>query len=156
MKQIFDLPEGDGVLLVDAKNAFNELNRQVALRNIEVLCPSLAPILINTYRTDAFLFTGGRTIFSSEGTTQDDPLAMAMYTIGTLPLISHLTGLVKQCWYADDSAAGGKLSKLKQWWDLLSSVGPRYGYFPNATKTILIVKETVLTDARTIFGDGYC
>ena len=28
-----------------------------------------------------------------------------------------------------------------------------YGYFPNATKTILIVKETVLTDARTIFGD---
>ena len=55
--------------------------------------------------------------------------------------------------YADDSATGGKLSKLKQWWDLLSSVGPRYGYFPNATKTILIVKKTVLTDARTIFGD---
>ena len=36
---------------------------------------------------------------------------------------------------------------------MLSSVGSRYGYFPNATKTILIVKETVLTDARTIFGD---
>ena len=78
---------------------------------------------------------------------------MAMYTIGTLPLISRLTGLVKQCWYADDSAAGGKLSKLKQWWDLLSSVRPCYGYFPNVTKTILIVKETVLTDARTIIGD---
>ena len=150
MKQIFDLPEVDGVLLVDAKNAFNELNRQVTLRNVEALCPSLAPILIYT---DAFLFTGGRTIFSSEGTTQGDPLTMAMYTIGTLPLISHLTGLVKQCWYANYSAAGGKLSKLKQWWDLLSSVGPRYDYFPNATKTILIVKETVLTDARTIFGD---
>ena len=44
MKQIFDLPEVDGVLLVDAKNAFNELNRQVTLRNVEVLCPSLAPI----------------------------------------------------------------------------------------------------------------
>ena len=76
-------------------------------------------VITYTYRTDAFLFTGGRTIFSSEGTTQGDPLAMAMYTIGTLPLISRLTGLVKQCWYADDSAAGGKLSKLKQWWDLL-------------------------------------
>ena len=46
MKQIFDLPEVDGVLLVDAKNAFNELNRQVTLQNVEVLCPSLAPILI--------------------------------------------------------------------------------------------------------------
>ena len=54
MKQIFDLPEVDGVLLVDAKNAFNELNHQVTLRNVEVLCPSLAPILINTYRIDVF------------------------------------------------------------------------------------------------------
>jgi len=73
-----------------------------------------------------------------------------MYTIGTLPLISHLNGLVKQCWYADASAAGGKLSKLKPWQDLLSSVGPRYGYFPNAIKTTLIVKETFKTDATAI------
>ena len=27
-----------------------------------------------TYRSDTFLFTGGSTIFSSEGTTQGDPL----------------------------------------------------------------------------------
>ena len=45
----------------------------------------LAPILTNTYRQDALLFTGGSTIFSSEGTTRGDPLAMAMYAIGTLP-----------------------------------------------------------------------
>ena len=53
----------------------------------------LAPILVNTYRQDAFLFTGGHTIFSSEGTTQGDPLAMAMYAIGTLPLIDKLQGI---------------------------------------------------------------
>jgi len=52
-----------------------------------------------------------------------------------------------QCWFADDSAGGGKLSNLKQWWDLLSSVGPWYG------KTILFVKGTVATYAGTIFGD---
>ena len=34
MKQIFDLPEVDGVLLVNAKNAFNELNHQVTLQNV--------------------------------------------------------------------------------------------------------------------------
>ena len=62
--------------------------------------------------------------------------------------MSRLTGLVKQCWYADNSATVGKLSKLKQLWDLLSTVGPFYGYFPNATK---IVKQTVATYARTIF-----
>ena len=107
MKQIFSSPSVDAVLLVDASNAFNELNRQVTLRNVEAICPVLAPILINTYRQDTFLFAGGHTIFSSEGTTQGDPLAMAMYAIGTLPLIDKLQGIVQQCWYADDSAGGG-------------------------------------------------
>ena len=87
MKRIFSFPSVDGVLLVGATNAFNELNRQVTLRNVEAVCPVLAPILVNTYRQDAFLFTEDHAIFSSEGTTQGDPLAMAMYAIGTLPLI---------------------------------------------------------------------
>ena len=74
MKRIFSSPSVDGVLLVGATNAFNELNRQVTgLRNVEAIFPVLAPILIITYRQDAFLFTGGHTIFLSEGTTQGDP-----------------------------------------------------------------------------------
>ena len=31
---------------------------------------------------------------------------MAMYAIGTLPLIHQLQGDVLQSWYADDAAAG--------------------------------------------------
>ena len=42
----------EGILLVDASNAFNTLNRIVTL-NIRQLCPSFAPILINTYRSAA-------------------------------------------------------------------------------------------------------
>ena len=64
MKQIFSSPSVDAVLLVDTSNAFNELNRQVTLCNVEAICPVLAPILINTYRQDAFLFAGGHTVFS--------------------------------------------------------------------------------------------
>ena len=153
MKQIFSSPSVDGVLLVDATNAFNELNRQVTLRNVEAVCPVLAPILVNTYRQDASLFTGGHTIFSSEGTTQGDPLAMAMYAIGTLPLIDKLQGIAWQCWYADDSAAGGNILNLKRWWDLLQVLGPWYGYFPNGTKSWLVVKEDALDSVREVF-DG--
>ena len=95
MRKIFDDEETEGVLLVDAKNAFNSLNRSAALHNCQVLCPSLAPILINIYRSNADLFVAGESIPSQEGVTQGDPLAMAMYALGTLPLIRAVTSLVR-------------------------------------------------------------
>ena len=107
MREIFVDEETEGVLLVDAKNAFNSLDRAAALHNCELLCPSLAPILINIYRSNAELFVAGESILSQEGTIQGDPLAMAMYALGTLPLIRAVTTPgAKQTWYADDAAAG--------------------------------------------------
>ena len=38
------------------------------------------------------------------------------------------------------------------WWQLLSSLGSDYGYFPNALKTVLIVKPHLLPVANSIFG----
>ena len=75
---------------MDVSNAFNALNRQVVLRNILSLCPSLATVLINSYRAETDLFIDGDVIKSSEGSTQGDPLAMPMYTIATVPLIQRL------------------------------------------------------------------
>ena len=67
------------VLLVDASNAFNSLNRQTAMLNIQQLCPPLANIIINCYRSPTDLFVDGEVLLSEEGTTQGDPLAMPMY-----------------------------------------------------------------------------
>ena len=39
---IFEVDETDAVLLIDASNAFNALNRAAALHNIRVLFPTLA------------------------------------------------------------------------------------------------------------------
>ena len=86
MHSIFEEEETDAVLLIDASNAFNALNRAAALHNIRVLCPPLATYAINTYRQPARLFiTGGSELKSAEGTTQGDPLAMAIYTIRLQP-----------------------------------------------------------------------
>ena len=46
MRRIFHHPDTEGVLLVDATNAFNTINRQAALQNISIICPSIAQILI--------------------------------------------------------------------------------------------------------------
>ena len=156
VRQMFESPDTEAAILVDASNAFNSLNRENALRNIQHLCPSLSTVLINTYREDVHLFIDGETLFSEEGTTQGDPLAMAMYAIGTLPLIQSLSNEgIKQAWYANDSAACGSLVHLRSWWDHLAEVGPSYGYHPNASKTWLIVKEDKLEAATTAFeGTG--
>lgn len=71
---------------------------------------------------------------------------MAMYAIGTRPLLDKLMTVVdpklcKQVWYADDSASAGKMNEMKKWWDELNSTGPKFGYFPKPSKTILIVKD---------------
>ena len=58
---------------------------------------------------------------------------------------------VKQIWYADDATACGKISNLRTWWDQITNKGPDYGYFPNATKTWLVVKEEKLEEAQNTF-----
>ena len=143
----------EAVLLVDAANAFNSLNRKTALHNIRSLCPTLSTIVTNTYRSDPELFADGDVLYSSEGTTQGDPLAMPMYAIATIPLIKALQRDVKQAWYADDASAAGGVTQLRQWWRSLCDIGPRFGYYPNPSKTWLIAKNSSHAAAVAAFGD---
>ena len=92
-REAFTSDNTEAVLLVDASNAFNSLNRQVALQNILRLCPSIATTLINTYRESMDLLVDGSSLLYQEGTTQGDPLAMPMYALATIPLIRKLPGI---------------------------------------------------------------
>ena len=152
MSSIFDDDSTEGMIFVDASNAFNRLNRQVTLHNTQFICPAMSPTLVNTYRKPSFLFVDGQCMLSKEGTTQGDPLAMAMYAIGTQPLIRKLSGIARQVWYADDSAAASSIEHLKRWWDLIEAIGPHYGYFPNGAKTHLLVKNDVAELAKEVFS----
>ena len=152
VRTAFDSNDTEAVLFVDATNAFNSLNRQVALHNIRRLCPPLATILINMYRAPTELFVDGDTLLSQEGVTQGDPLAMPMFALATIPLIKKLKGSSKQIWYADDAAAVGKLADLRVWWDHLTREGPDFGYFPNPSKTWLVTKEGCHTAGFSTFA----
>lgn len=147
MKTIYTQDNTDAILLVDANNAFNTINRQAALHNIGVLCPSISCMLNNTYRAPVKLFViGGGEIESTEGTTQGDPLAMAMYALAVTPLIKRLREIepkVKQVWFADDATAAGKLKDLHQWWKHLTEIGPELGYHSKCNQ------DTYCSEART-------
>lgn len=156
MCMLYDDPDTQAILFVDATNAFNNLNRAATLRNVQKICPIMAPILINTYRSPSALFVNNKSLLSQEGTTQGDPLAMGMYAIGTLPLIDCLKEVnTTQVWYADDSATGGAFEDVRRWWDCLNKWGPMYGYYPNSSKTCLLVKPQLVSEAEYVFqGTG--
>lgn len=143
-----DLHLNEAILLVDATNTFNSINRQVVLHNIRHLCPAIATILINTYRSPTDLLVDGDILLSREGTTQGDPLAMPMNGLAT---ISKLDGICKQVWYTDDSAAIGTVEQLHGWWTKLVEVGPAFSYHPNPAKTWLVTKQGHRTPATDIF-----
>ena len=67
-------------------------------------------------------------------------------------MIRKLDGFSKKVWYADNSAAGSNLERLKRWWDVLKEIDPLYGYYPNGSKThVFLVKSQHSEAANEIF-----
>ena len=117
LPEVFDdnKEDGCGMLMMDASNAFNSLNRETALWNARILWPRCFRFLFNFYRGFASLLVAGadEVIYKREGTTQGHPLARFFYGVSLLPLIRKLKdpNNVVQSWYADEYAAIAKLKK---------------------------------------------
>ena len=94
---------------------------------------------------------------SQEGTTQGDTPAMFWYSVNTAIMIQSLKlniPEIKQVWLADDSAGGGRLAYLYNWYKYLELEGKKYGYLVNGPKCWLIVKtQDLARKAEQIFGE---
>ena len=89
MKHIFQDPTTTAVL-VDATNTFTSiLTDKLPCKMLQMcLYPSIALTTVNTYHFNVQPFIG-QVIYSKEGTTQGDSLAVAMYAIATLPSFTN-------------------------------------------------------------------
>ena len=134
------------------------MNRHVALHNIQYICPQFATILINTYRIPSRLIINNeKEIMSQEGTTQGDNLAMSFYALSTTLTQSRLRSVtsVKQVWLADDATGKGKITSLKDWWDIITAEGKKCGYYVNESKSWIIVKSLdKLDEAKSVFASS--
>jgi hypothetical protein len=146
-----------GFLLVDAKNAFNELNRTTMLWVVRHEWLLGARFVFNCYRHHTIMVIrgnngSGATIHSQEGVTQGDPLSMIAYGIGRiLPLIRHLKSTfpdITHTWYADDALAASNFHRIRQYFEYLEKIGPEYGYYPESRKSILVVTQKNLLSAK--------
>ena len=135
--------EQEILLLLDAKNGFNMLSRLGMLWTVRHRWPQAARFVFNCYRHEARLVCRrpgqeALILFSREGVAQGDPLAMAIYGVGLLPLGEHLRAkhpLVFQPWFADDLAAMGTPEDVAACLVELQRVGPMFGYYPEPEKS---------------------
>ena len=155
--------KGFGVLLVDARNAFNELNRYSMLWEVYHRCPPIARFAFNRYRHHNLCFVRNEMgeppiiITSEEGITQGCCLSMVCYGIALMPLAEHgkdeIGGLLEP-WYADDLAGLGEAEDNARLLRLLYEKGPDFGYFPEAEKSHYICKSEDEAAARAAFAAG--
>ena len=145
-----------GFLCIDAHNAFNEMNRVTMLWTIRHEWPQGALFSFNCYKHWIRLVVHDPSgeliiIYSKTGVTQGDPPAMLLYALGLLPLIRLLKAefpdLRFHCWFADDGSTAGDISRMCEFFNQLARFGPRYGYHPQATKSILIVPSSRIPSA---------
>jgi len=81
---------------------------------------------------------------------------MAYYATAMMPLVQRLEAScpeTSQKWYADDDAAAGTVRHLHKYWLDIKEEGPKFGYNPNAQKSVLLVKPDHLEEAQELFAD---
>ena len=154
LRDKFGEQECEAVLILDASNAFNAMNRKLALNNIAAICPILSTFTNNIYSQPRMLYTGTHALLSEEGSTQGCPASMGVYSLNTVPLINSIDAEdLLQIWYADDGNAGGSLEALYEWLSHVMEKGEAYGYHVNLSKCVLIVKEEHLDRATELFAN---
>ena len=108
-------------------------------------------------KTSRLLITGGKEISSNEGTTQGDPVAMGMYALGLMLLLTSIfsgnTGNLIHVAFADDLTGMGKTQKLIEWLKNILHYGSYLGYYVNESKSWLIIKEEYIETANETFRD---
>ena len=167
LRKHFESPETEAVILLDAENAFNSMNRALALHNIKYTCPEVSQFITNTYRSPSKLRVGEHTLMSEEGWTQGDVGSMVYYAMGLMPLLKAASEPVQSegrnpsdiplnlidVFYADDGNAAGRLEDLKVWFSRLVEIGPHFGFTINPAKSFVLVKPQFEARAKSIFSE---
>jgi hypothetical protein len=89
------------LLKLDFKNAFNSVERECILKEVQWHTPLLYPYLYQCYRNPTTLFFGDHLISSSVGAQQGDPCGPLIFSLAIQQIILSLDSQLN-IWYLDD------------------------------------------------------
>jgi hypothetical protein len=141
---IFDSLGSDSsycALFLDFANAFNSINRDSLFKQVRLIMPSIAKWVEFCYSGEPLLFVGNRTIKSSCGVQQGDPLGPLLFAIAIHPLVlriqSECPSLLLNKWYLDDGTIVGKTDDVRQALRIVQEECALIGLHLNESKSIL-------------------
>ncbi len=124
---------------IDAKNSFNNVERQLMLHAVQTQAPSLARWTHYIYGTsDPVLVAKGGTIPSSQGTQQGDPTSMLLFSLTIHPLVQKVArecDLMLNAWYADDAHLIGRITEISRALRITRNHGPQVNYIMQPHKS---------------------
>ena len=128
---------------VDLANAFNRVSRSAFIALLRKHFPELSAWVEWTYSTDSLLTYGSRTLPSSEGVQQGDPLGPLLFSLVMLEAAKMIKealpgSLQLHLWYLDDGVIAGKAEDVSFALETLSRVGPKWGLHINTSKCEII------------------
>ncbi|GKA16517.1 putative reverse transcriptase domain-containing protein, partial [Tanacetum coccineum] len=150
---------GLSMLLVDFKNAFNLVDREVMLQEVRIRCPAISRWVEFCYSNPTRLYYGNTPLWSHQGVQQGDPLGPLLFALVLHPLIRKIKdsfSLSLHAWYLDDGTIIGDTLVVGKVLELIMEDGPRCGLHLNVDKTERVAKSIELMDVIAKLNDPQC
>ena len=138
---IDDPEEKTYIFQADLINAYNNADREAALREVRTHFPDLSPWVESCYGQVSYLKFGDKTIESTQGFHQGDPLASLLFALDIQPIIQRIKADIPDLdinvWFQDDGVLAGKGRDIRKAIQILKEEGEPRGLILSTAATVM-------------------
>ena len=149
---VANLPQGQVLLKLDFKNAFNSVRRDKVLESARQNIPEIFPFVYSCYSAPSTLSFADSSLSSAEGVQQGDPLGPLLFCLVIHPLILQLKAEFR-VFYLDDGTLGGAEADVLYDFQLIDREARTLGLQLNQRKSELICDDSAGKDLLAVAND---
>ena len=149
-------------MFIDGINAFNRMNRKEALAELKAILPQFVGYFLAFYGSSSSLWFGLKHIKAEVGVQQGDVFAPLIYALSTLKLLRQANNLANNTsnglakGFFDDISTHASTTNSLQILELYITEGPKYGFYVNPKKTVILLGPESSPDIAVSKKDKYC